>query len=318
MPESAFVPKSFCHQALLHASDEGFLAGTVPFIRDGLAADEPVAVAVGPEKADALRARLGDDAARVLLLDMRRLGRNPARIIPVWRDFVTRIEDGRPARGVGQPVWPGRSEAELTECRHHESLLNRAFDGGPAWWLLCPYDTEDLGPSEIEAARRSHPVIADGQGGRPSDGYREALASASLQDPLPSPPARAGERSFSIDDLKVVRDLVAERALAAGLDPRRVPDLVLAVNELATNSVRHAGGQGTLLVWETEHELVCEVRDGGRIDEPLVGRRRPDPTEAAGRGLWLVNQVCDLVQLRSFTSGNVVRLNMRLGEATAS
>jgi anti-sigma regulatory factor (Ser/Thr protein kinase) len=77
--------------------------------------------------------------------------------------------------------------------------------------------------------------------------------------------------------------------------------------------VRHAGGRGTLRVWREPDALVCEVRDHGHFDSPLVGRERPEPLLLEGRGLWLVNQVCDLVQIRSSADGTVVRVRMDLG-----
>jgi anti-sigma regulatory factor (Ser/Thr protein kinase) len=76
--------------------------------------------------------------------------------------------------------------------------------------------------------------------------------------------------------------------------------------------VLHADGRGTLRVWRDEHALVCEVRDGGTLEDPLLGRERPRLDQASGRGLWLVNQLCDLVQMRSYPHGNVVRLHMRV------
>jgi anti-sigma regulatory factor (Ser/Thr protein kinase) len=82
------------------------------------------------------------------------------------------------------------------------------------------------------------------------------------------------------------------------------------VNEVATNSLRHADGWGVIRIWEEPHALVCDVRDGGTFDEPLAGRERPVPEEIGGFGLWLSNQVCDLVQIRSFPAGTVVRLHM--------
>ena len=46
---STAAVEEFIHPALLYGDAEEYLAGTVPFIRDGLAAGEPVAVAVpGP------------------------------------------------------------------------------------------------------------------------------------------------------------------------------------------------------------------------------------------------------------------------------
>jgi anti-sigma regulatory factor (Ser/Thr protein kinase) len=110
--------------------------------------------------------------------------------------------------------------------------------------------------------------------------------------------------------MPAVRSLVTAHATAAGLEDFRADDLVLAATELATNSVRHAGGHGTIRLWREDDVLVCEVEDVGRIDRPLAGRERPVPGAPAGRGLWLVNQVCDLVQIRSLPDRNVVRLRM--------
>ena len=89
-------------------------------------------------------------------------------------------------------------------------------------------------------------------------------------------------------------------------------DLVLAVSEVATNSVVHASGGGTLHAWEESGSLMCEVRDDGHLQYPLTGRERPAAGQTSGRGLWLANHVCDLVQMRTSGTGNVVRLHMSL------
>ena len=82
---------------------------------------------------------------------------------------------------------------------------------------------------------------------------------------------------------------------------------------MATNSVLHGGGRGTLRVWREAEMLVLEVRDAGQIPEPLVGRRRPEPGQIWGQGLWLANQICELVQVRSSAAGTVVRLHAASG-----
>ena len=126
----------------------------------------------------------------------------------------------------------------------------------------------------------------------------------------PSPPP---EITFDAGDLARVRDFIAERARAAGLVPARTDDLVIAINEIATNSVRHAGGTGTLRAWRERDAVICEVRDRGRIADPLAGRVQPVALQVGGYGLWLANQICDLVQLRSYADGNAVRVHMRTG-----
>jgi anti-sigma regulatory factor (Ser/Thr protein kinase) len=304
----------FHHAALLYAGDDEFLEGTVPFIEEGVAAGEDVLVMVGARKLDLLRAELDGAAERVLLANMEEVGRNPARIIPAWRDFVTQqAPTGRRVRGIGEPVWPERTAAELVECERHESLLNVAFAGGPSWWLLCPYDTEALDPAVLEVARRTHPfVLEDGIGRESADYYGLSAIAAPFAEPLPEPPESALELDFGDGPLQALRWLVGRAADKAGLGTSRAADFVLAVHELATNTVRHGGGRGKLRIWREPDALICEVSDAGRLDQPLAGRERPLAGQAGGRGLWLVHQLCDLVQIRCFEAGSAVRLHMRL------
>ncbi len=91
-----------------------------------------------------------------------------------------------------------------------------------------------------------------------------------------------------------------------------IDELVLATDELAANSVRHGGGSGTLRYWREGELLLCEVSDAGAIEAPLTGRIRPAPDACNGRGVWLVNQLCDLVQIRSSPAGSAVRVHKQL------
>jgi anti-sigma regulatory factor (Ser/Thr protein kinase) len=118
--------------------------------------------------------------------------------------------------------------------------------------------------------------------------------------------------AFDRDGLGEARRLVARRAAEAGLAGARAQDLVLAVGEAAANSVRHAGGHGVLRVWEDDGAVVCEVKDPGRVRDPLAGRHLPALDDVGGWGLYIAHQVCDLVQLRSGPQGTVVRMRMRV------
>jgi anti-sigma regulatory factor (Ser/Thr protein kinase) len=306
--------EEFRHSALLYAGDDEFLEGTVPFVRDGLEAEEPVLVIVPGRNVDVLRDALGVDAREVRFADMTEVGANPANIIPEWRQFASDcyVPGGR-LRGIGQPIWPGRSPAELVECQRHETLLNVAFADGPAMLLLCTYDTRGLEPAVIAEARHSHPLIEEHGGEHNSPEYRGLIdAAAPFDRPLPEAPASAITLAFDSSNLEALRMFITRRAQAAGLSAARQDDLTLAVNELASNSVRHGGGAGILREWKDATSLVCEVHDNGRIEEPLAGRQMPRSDAGGGYGLWLVNQLCDLVQMRTFERGSVVRIHMRL------
>lgn len=126
--------------------------------------------------------------------------------------------------------------------------------------------------------------------------------------------ASAAELAFTIRELGAVRRFVAEAAAGASLDPERATDLITAVNELATNSICHGGGQGTLRLWREDRTLLCEVRDRGRVPpEALRPRECPDVDAMSGRGLWLVDQLCDTMQISSSPEdGSAVRIVMRL------
>lgn len=283
------------------------------FIREGTEQQQSVLVAVDERKIRLLRSELGGDQENVEFVDMLALGRNPGRIISAWREFVAERGSARSGvRGVGEPVWPGRSQAELAECDRHESLLNLAFDGIRGLTLLCPYDTHALDDGVLEAARTNHPSITEHGQSRHSHVYADPrLACQALAGPLPPPPAVVDELGFGAAHLQSVRRFVWKRASDAGLDPQRQSDLVVAVNELATNSIRHGGGGGSLRAWRDQGSLICEVADAGSIEDPLVGRGRRDG-QASGRGLWIVQQLCDLVQIRSEASSTRVRVRMDL------
>ena len=303
-------PPGFRHEAFLYDGDDSFLGGIVPFIEQGVSGGESVLVVVNARKIDMLRAELGQKADRVAFADMDQVGLNPARIIPAWREFVDENSGRRqPMRGIGEPIWPGRTGAELAECHHHEALLNVAFLTAKQFLLFCPYDTKTLGSDVIQRMAINHPFLFDGKSSSESPVYDFDLALSNLfHEPLSEPGPGLMELAFSAHSLGELRRWVAHRALAAGLDGSRVDDLVLAVNEIATNSVKHGGGHGQLRIWDEEGAIVCEIFDDGHIRHPLAGRELPGRDQDGGRGLWLANQVCDLVQIRSSSDGTMVRL----------
>jgi anti-sigma regulatory factor (Ser/Thr protein kinase) len=113
-------------------------------------------------------------------------------------------------------------------------------------------------------------------------------------------------------DLAAIRAVVHRYAIQAGLAEARAIDLMLAVSEVAANTVKHAKSQGSLKIWYDAKEIVCQIHDEGVITDPLAGRRQPSLEALGGHGLWIVNQVCDQVDMQSDEVGTTIRLHMIL------
>lgn len=300
----------FVHPALFYRGERQYTAGTVPFVLEGLARGEAVAVAVPGPNLGLMKAELGPSAGGVRFLDMAQEGRNPGRIIPgVLRAFADAHPAGR-VRIIGEPVWPGRTAAEYPACVQHEALINAAFAGRDVT-ILCPYDADRLDPRVIADAYATHPVVIDGDRELASGAYDPGQVVARYNEPLPYPPDAAAY-SFDAQALPAARHFAVHAAERLGLTGVRLQDVAVAVAELTTNSVVHGGGSGTLRIWAEGGEILCEVRDRGRLTDPLAGRRPAARGRAGGRGLLLVHHLADLVRVHAAEEGTAIRFHLRL------
>jgi anti-sigma regulatory factor (Ser/Thr protein kinase) len=301
----------FTHPALLYRSDEEYLTVLVPFVTDGLAAGEPVAVAAPEPRLRVLRSALGADADAVTMTDMAKAGRNPGRIITgVLRRFAD-AHPGRHVRIVGEPIWAGRTQAEYPACVQHEALINPAFAGRDVT-IVCPYDTSALAGHVVADAHATHPEVWVAADRHPSAEYDPDGAVARYNEPLTAPAEGVETLDVTaLGDLPATRRWVAEHATLLGLVPRRVPDLELIANELVINGIVHGGGSARVSLWTEGDDLVCEVSDPGQLTDPLAGRRPPAPGQLSGRGLLLVHGLSDLVRTHTSPEGTTVRAHLR-------
>jgi anti-sigma regulatory factor (Ser/Thr protein kinase) len=300
---------SLTHDGLLYRTPDDYAAGVLSFLHAGLAVGQPTFVAVPGPNLSLLRDSLNGASTDVQFEDMTMVGRNPARIIPAIRRFV----DAHPRRRVqfvGEPIWPGRTPAEICEATRHEAMLNTAFAAAPVD-ILCPYDVSQLDPAAVADGWRTHPTVIDRGERRLSPHYDDPERLYAADDPiLPAPPEDVHVLPVEPDDLYGVRQFVRHYANGIGLPSRRTQDLVLAVNEIAANTIVHTEDVGSLRIWREPQAVVCEIRDTGYIADPFAGRYSPDDGTDHGRGLWMANQLCDLVQIRSTEQGTTIRLHV--------
>jgi serine/threonine-protein kinase RsbW len=136
-----------------------------------------------------------------------------------------------------------------------------------------------------------------------------------VADLVPGPRGSSvtGADAMSYDspgDLRKVRDFVTTRATALGLSEPRTEMLVLAVSELTTNTLQHTGEGGRVRVWAQGGDIVCDVVDQGPAHS--FGREMPGADALRGRGLAIVERVCDEVEARAVEDGTLVRIRLRL------
>jgi anti-sigma regulatory factor (Ser/Thr protein kinase) len=122
------------------------------------------------------------------------------------------------------------------------------------------------------------------------------------------------DRRFGRDEIAVVRHEVSACLAAAGLSGDRLQGFVLAVNEVITNVVLHAGGQGRVVLWLAGDSAWCTVTDSGPgiplqyLSPPVV----PEAFEVGGRGIWLAHQLCDEVTVATGPIGTTIGLRIVL------
>jgi anti-sigma regulatory factor (Ser/Thr protein kinase) len=300
------VPQ-FRHQGLPYESNDLLMEQVTGFLGPALDREEPVLIAAQSDTLSGFRTAFIGSRTHIDVTPMEEVGRNPGRLISVWSDFLdSHGAAGRTVWGIGEPIYAGRDSAEIEESGLYEQMLNGAFNE-PEFTLHlgCPFDTTSLPESVLDDLTGSHPYIGGGATSRINesflaDGQPERQLSSALIDDDEFIP-------FTKEGLGAMRKRVAEDGRRLGVEEDRIPDLVLAVNEIATNSIKYTGS-GSLGVWQAGGRFVCEVRDSGFIEDQLIGLRRPKLTEERGRGIWFAHQVSDLIQLRSTTSGTTVRI----------
>lgn len=305
---SAVQGEGLLHEALMYRGRPELEDAVREFVRAGAAAGEPVLVAVPRANLKWLPAALGDDAANVRFEDMNEIGRNPACILPMIQEWLDQHD--RRARVISEPMWPQRSYAETAECLRHEALLNHALQGSDAT-ILCPYDAENLEALVLEGAELTHPQVRDAAGSRASERYEDPLrGSVSERWPLGDPTEPMSEHSFA-GDLRSLRRAIDADPSLKGVTRERREDVVFVVNEAATNAVRHGDGRCTARLWHDGRSVVSEVSFDTTVPDVLAGRVRPLSDAVDGRGLWLINQMCDLVELRTAATGTTLRMHVR-------
>jgi len=297
------------HDALIYGSDEELMTALVPWLREGLENEDGTVVATTSPHITQLRDALGTYERSISFLSADEMYVHPVQTIAAWqRVLAEAVDTGITFTRIVGEVRFGATEDLQTSWTRYESALNAIFESSPAW-IVCPYDVRALPPAVIDQAWRTHPTVWDSTR-RASDRYEiPARLLREIVEPgraVTGPPSLELEIEESLGDL---RQAVRALGMEAALPHARVEELVLAVSELAGNTVRHAGGGGKVAVWVTPDGVVCEVTDqGGGLDDPLAGLVPPKQYASAGMGLWIARQLSDSFAIGANGEGTTVRI----------
>jgi anti-sigma regulatory factor (Ser/Thr protein kinase) len=290
----------FAHRALIYGSDEEFMDVALPFVADGLNTEQPTLVSVQSRHIENLRAALGGAPEGLAVHAVEDWYGTSARTRDKFARWATeRTRGGRRIRLLGEPAWALGNEARIRDWARYESVINVAFASLPAT-CICPYDARVLPEDVLGHARHTHPEIVDGAGSSRNDSYEDPREFCSRLDATVEAQRRppALEMLFGLGDLPALRRLAGSFAIEAGLEGSRTEEIVLAVNEIATNAVIHGEPPTTLRAWHAEGEIIFDVTDaGGGIQDALAGQLPPPAEGLGGRGLWLSRLLCDAVEI---------------------
>jgi hypothetical protein len=308
---------AFEHCACIYEDDSQFLDTAVPFLAGGLALGEPVLAVTTPANLELLGTALGERSADVDYAESAFFGRRPPRRVAAFYRYWKGSQGGggAPPRGrvriLAEPVWAGRSAREITAWTRMEAALNVTL-ASASISMICPYDVRTAGAGVLADALRTHPAQIAGSRQSPSPEYADPAAFARSCDtrPLAQPPD--GTQTFDFDgDLRGLRRFIVGSAAAHGVAGDRADMLVLAVSEVGAYLKSRWPASATVRTWEQPGAIVCDFRQpGAAISDPFLGLRPAELAPGDGDGLWLANQICDWMDIRSDPAGSTIQLQI--------
>jgi anti-sigma regulatory factor (Ser/Thr protein kinase) len=301
------------HDAFVYSSQDEFLAGTLPFLGEGIERGEPILAAPTHANAALLQERLGERAPAVDWAENSESHRTIERL-GIFMDYIHRHLNAGATRIrlLGEPCWPQNGGPGVAEWKRYESYLNIALAEYPVW-LVCPYDARALATDIVADACLTHPIVGYGEERKDCDEYLDPAEFSSRLDsvPLARPPADAAEGYFG--NAAQARKFVGEQARAVRLDDEKVRDIELVASEAVANVFKHAADVARVRTWTSDGAFVCEIDDTGRgFSDPFPGYAIPEPTAPSGRGLMIARRLADVVEVRTTGTGAVVRLHFNL------
>jgi anti-sigma regulatory factor (Ser/Thr protein kinase) len=300
------------HRACFYDSAAELTRAVEPIVRAGLRGGDVVFAAAKPATLEALRDLLGDEAGHVELHDGGEWCARPWERLGAIREMLASLPDGTTLYVLGEPPWGG-SDAAVREWARFESIVNLALAGAPVV-SVCLYDERELPDEILRHGRRTHPErLAYGTVSRCEDFVPPAELVPALALPVEGIPFD-GIRELTLNgNQHAFRAALTRAATELGVPRERLEQVVVAVNEVATNALLHGRPPLRARCWAAGGDFVCEIVDSGPgLTDPLAGWLLPATPSEGGWGLSIARQLCDAVEIAPEGEGTRVTLHVEL------
>ena len=293
------------HNALVYGSQDEYVARSVPFLREGLAAGEGAIVAHTRPGLAMMREALGDDADQVTFVDVSSAYTRPAWTLAAYHEVYAAELRKTPSLRAVADVQFGPDPGEWDMWMGYEAVFNRSFGHLPAW-VLCTYNANGTPDRILEGVWRTHPEVVADSAWSASELYEDPdrLLRSITREPAPVPGLRSLPFGWDVEELReqLARELVAEDVAEA----KRL-DMLVAATEIAENAIEHGGGVEDVRVGRARGRFVCEITDRGPgFDDPAAGYLAP--RAGVGNGLWVARQLTWRIEFFRSATGFTARL----------
>jgi anti-sigma regulatory factor (Ser/Thr protein kinase) len=301
----------FVHVAALYASDEQLRDLLLPYLDQGLLRHEAILAVISEDARRVLCDALGDAADRVQWgcpgVSYDRLGQ----VLEGFADYLARQHRA----GVGTRVI-GEFDADsnpdrVSQYLRYESMANEVYApyGYP---VVCLWDQRRYSPEVLAHVRAVHPQLLDTSGPIANSEY--CLPIDYLTRDQRSPPAAPVDLDLlvhldSADDLGELRRRLRSWGASCGMGGPDTDDIVIAVDEIATNALEHGKPPACVRGWTTPDALFVQVDDQGRASIPATtGYQRPSTDARRGRGIWIARHLADVMTTHTGPTGTTVAM----------
>lgn len=301
----------FAHVAALYAGDEQLRDLLLPYLDEGLRRRENILAVISDDARRVLRDALGDAADQVRWGSR---GVSYDRLGQMFEGFAGYLAQqyraGVPTRVIGE-FDSDNSPDRVSQYLRYESMANEVYApyGYPVVFL---WDQRRYPTDVLAHVRAVHPQLLDASGPIPNAEYR--LPIDYLTQDQNSPAAAPVDLDLvahlrSADDLGLLRRRLRSWGATRGLGVQDTDDIVIAVDEIATNALEHGQPPACVRGWTTPAALLVQVDDQGRNSIPATtGYHRRSTDAQRGRGIWIAHHLADVLTTHTGPTGTTVAM----------